>query len=367
MEVQVCTRCVMDNASDKTISFDGNGNCNYCNNALNRMKSTYFPNEEGSRLLDELLVKIKKEGRGKKYDCIMGISGGLDSSYLAYLGAVKWKLRILAIHIDDGFNTPSASDNIKKLCEKANIGLKVIKPDEQQFNDLTRSFIRAGVPDIAIPQDNLIFSYLYKESHKTGVKNFLSGGNFALESILEKGNSHGAFDKTNIKDIQKTFGTTSINKLPVMSLFKKGIITKYFLRINTYRPLDLIDYNRDIAIKELYQFCGFKYYGSKHLENTLTTFTQLYWFPHKFNVDKRKSHLSSMIVSGQIGRKEALEQLNKPLYEKNEMNGIIKIIQNKLNISDTEFSAIIEQKPKQHTEYKTSLFNGLLDKYYFKF
>lgn len=356
----------MDNFSDKTIMFDKNGHCNYCTNAIKRMETTYFPNEEGDKLLNALLTKIKNEGKGKQYDCIMGISGGLDSSYLAYLGAIKWNLRILAIHIDDGFDTSITKDNIKKLCTKANIDLKVIKPNEQQYNDLTRSFIRAGVPNIAIPQDNIIFSCLYKEASRTGVRNFLSGGNFALESILEIGNTHGAFDKVNIKDIQKKYGTISIGDLSIMSLFWKGIIAKYLLRINTFRPLDYIDYSRDKALKELHDFCEFKYYGSKHLENTLTAFTQLYWFPLKFKVDKRKSHLSSMIVSGQISREEALKELQMPLYDEIKMDAIIQLVRKKLNISSEEFEIIMEAKSKQHTDYKTSLFNRTLDKYHFK-
>lgn len=367
MAIQVCTRCIMDNASDKTIYFDENGYCNYCTKALNRMKTTYFPNEEGRKLLDELLIKIKEEGKGKEYDCIMGISGGLDSSYLAYLGATKWNLRILAIHVDDGFDTSITKNNLEKLSNKANIELKVYKPDALQYNNLTKSFLRACVPNIAIPQDNIIFSYLHRESRRTGVKNFLSGGNFALESILEKGNTHGAFDKVNIKDIHKKYGTTSIKELPIMSLFWKGIISKYIHKVNTYRPLDCIDYNRDSALKELYNFCGFEYYGNKHLENSLTAFAQLYWFPRKFNVDKRKSHLSSMIVSGQLSREDALIELQKPLYDEKEMNTIIQLVKDRLDINNEEFSLILKAKSKQHTDYKTSLFNRLLEKYYFKF
>lgn len=366
MAIQICTRCVMDNSSDKTIIFDKDGHCNYCTNALKRMENTYFPNEEGEKYLNVMLAKIKEEGKGKQYDCIMGISGGLDSSYLAYLGVKRWNLRILAIHVDDGFDTPIAQSNIIKLCQKSNIELKVFKPEAKQYNDLTRSFMRASVPNIAIPQDNIIFSYLYKEAKNTGVKYFLSGGNFALESILEKGNTHGAFDKVNIKDIQMKYGTKSIRNLPIMSLFRKGIITKYLLRISSFRPLDFIDYNRNKAIKELYDFCGFEYYGNKHLENTLTAFTQLYWFPLKFGVDKRKSHLSSMIVSGQISREEAVNLLNSPIYDEEAMDAIIQIVQNKLMISNDEFNSIMKSKSCQHTDYKTSIFNRFLDKYYFK-
>lgn len=366
MNYKQCTRCVMDNASDPTITFNEQGYCNYCVNALRRMPVTYFPDEEGQKKLYELIERIKSEGSGKQYDCIMGISGGLDSSYLAYLGSAQWKLRILGIHVDDGFDTLVTKQNMRNLCDKANITLKKIKPDPNEFKDLTRAFLFANVPNIAIPQDNVIFSYLYREAHKTGVKIFLSGGNFALENILEQGNTHGAFDVVNIKDIHRKYGTIPINDIPLLSLFKKGITSKYFLKTQTYQPLDYINYNRISAIQELSNFCGFEYYGSKHLENHLTEFAQLYWLPKKYGVDKRKSHLSSMIISGQLSRDEALVELGKPLYEDVRMREVVKIIKSELSISDEEFESIMSEKSKQHSEYKTSLFNKIIAKYYFR-
>lgn len=366
MDKIVCKRCVMDNVSDPTITFNQEGFCNYCTDAIRRMSNTYFPNSEGYRILEGLISRLKKDGKGKQFDCIMGLSGGLDSSYLAYLGAVKWGLRILALHIDDGFDTPIAKENIQMLCKKANIELKTIIPNSLQFNDLSKSFILAGVPNIAIPQDNVIFAYIYKEARKTKVKNFLSGGNFALESILEQGNTHTAFDVVNIYNIHKKFGQEAIPEIPLLSLFRKGILNKFILKINTYRPLNYIDYNKEIAIKDLNKFCNFNYYGSKHLENYFTAFTQLYWFPNKFGVDKRKSHLSSMIVSGQLTRDEAVIELGKPLYDKIMMNIVIELIKSKLKFSDTEFTEIMNSIPKQHTDYKTSLFNRLVYKYYFQ-
>ena len=265
-----------------------------------------------------------------------------------------------------GLTHPHAKDNIHKLCKNANIDLKIITPNPKQFYDLTKSFLLAGVPNIAIPQDNVIFSYLYEEAKKKKVKNFLSGGNFALESILEQGNTHTAFDVVNIKDIHRKYGQINISDIPLLSLYKKGILLKYLLKINTYKPLDYINYNRKGAIEELYDFCDFNYYGSKHLENYLTAFTQLYWFPKKFGVDKRKSHLSSMIVSGQLTRDEALDELRKPLYDESEMEQIISMVKSRLLITDSEFLDIMSSKPKQHTEYKTSKFNDYTNKYYFK-
>lgn len=183
----------------------------------------------------------------------MGISGGLDSSYLAYLGAKKWGLRILAVHIDDGYDTDLAKTNIANLCKACKIELKTIVPDAEQFNDLTRAYFLAEVPNVAVPQDNILFACLYDYAKKYGIKYFLSGGNFALEGILQKGNSYQAYDTVNIKAIHKRFGRIPIDKLPLLSQTGRDI-DAYIHGIKSLRPLNYIDYNRDRAIKELSDF-----------------------------------------------------------------------------------------------------------------
>lgn len=349
----ICKRCVMDNKSDTTITFDKEGYCNYCTEAINSMPSRYFPNEEGRKKLESLIDRLKDEGKGKKYDCLMGISGGLDSSYLAYKG-YKHGLRILAIHVDDGFNSEIAIRNINKIEKACNLDIVHVKPDREQYYDLTKAFFKAGVPNLAIPQDNLIFSYLYEYATKYNVKNFLSGGNFALESILQRGNTHSASDKKHIIDINKKFGTTSINKLRITSSFERKIKGQYILRINETYPLNYIDYNKEMAIKELSEACDYNYYGGKHYESILTTFMQKYYLPKKFKVDKRKSHLSSLVIVDQMSRDEALEELKKPLYSDSEIDEIIKEFINKIDISMADFNSIMSSKPKEHTDYATS-------------
>lgn len=348
--VKRCARCIMDNSSDKTINFDKDGNCNYCTTALSQMGTIYFPDARGKKKLEAILQQIKKHGEGKKYDCIIGISGGLDSSYLAYLGHL-WGLRVLAVHIDDGYDTKISKENLKKLVKATGFDYEIIRPDAEQFNALTLAYMRAGVPNIAIPQDNVLFAFIYKKMKQHRIKYFLTGGNFALECILQKGNSYKTNDIVNLKDINKKFGTTKLNKLEFISTTKR-IWDNKVLRIETPRLLNLIDYNREKAFKELNDFCGFEYYGRKHLENILTAFIQLYWFPKKFGVDKRTSHLSSMIVSGQMSREEALEELSEPLYEDKQMERYIDIICKKIGISEIEFREIMEAPVHQHTEYK---------------
>lgn len=346
-----CARCVMDNSSDETIVFDAEGVCNYCTQAYSEMQTTYFPNEIGQAKLTQMLEEVKSYGKGKPYDCIMGLSGGLDSSYLAYLGHL-WGLKVLAVHVDDGFDTEISKQNLRKLVKKTGFDYRAIKPDEKQFNALTKAYFNAGVPNAAVPQDNVLFAFLYKCARKYNIKYFLSGTNFALECILQQGNTHSAYDLVNLKDINSKCGTESIDNLETISILQR-VIDQYVRGIKTIKPLNYINYNRERAFKELEDFCDFQYYGRKHLENSLTEFIQLYWFPHKFGVDKRTSHLSSMIVSGQMTREEALKELEKPLYDKGQMVECINLIKSKIGISDEEFEQIMSAPSRQHTDYKT--------------
>lgn len=354
MEYQVCSRCVMDNSSDDTIEFYPDGTCNYCNDAIARRDKVYFPNSEGRKKLESMIRFLKEQGRGKKFDCLMGISGGLDSSYLAYLGAKEWGLRILAIHIDDGFDTEIAKQNIENLCNKCNIELIVEKPPEEQYMDLIKAFIRSGVPGIAIPQDNIYQAYLRKYAMEYKIKYFLSGTNFALESILQRGNAHIAADEVHIRSIHKQFGEVPLTDLPLISIFDRYIGQKYINRIFTLRPLDFIDYNRERAIEELRKNVGFDYYGGKHYESIFTKFVQVYYLPKKFGVDKRKSHFSSMIVSGQMTREDALNELKKPLYNEEQMEKEISLILDKIGMSSAEFVSIMKEPGKSHYNYKVS-------------
>ena len=345
----------MDNKSDEYIVFNRLGQCNYCSAALRRKERVYFPNDEGAKRLQLLIDRIKTENRNRKYDCVMGISGGLDSSYLAYLGSSKWGLRILAVHVDDGFDTDISKRNIERISNFPNLNLEIISPDPKNFNELTKAYMRAGVPNLAVPQDNVLFASVYKFLKKSHLRTFLSGGNFALESILQGGNTHTAYDLRNLKYIRKNFGAEEIKGLELISALKKDV-DAYIMRVETAMPLDLIDYNRDRAMEELKNYCGFEYYGAKHLENELTSFIQQYWFYRKFGVDKRTSHLSSMIVSGQLSREEAQKQYEKPLYIEADMDRLINKILDKISMSAEEFSDIMNRPTRQHSDYPTSLY-----------
>ena len=258
---------------------------------------------------------------------------------------------MLAVHIDDGYDTDISKENIRKLIEATGFDYEVITPDSDQFNALTLAYMKAGVPNIAIPQDNILFAFLYNRMKEYKINYFLTGGNFALECILQHGNTYSAWDVTNIKDINDRFGSMPIDKLKFISTIQLEI-DKRMLGIKTPRALNYIDYNRDRAFRELKDFCGFEYYGRKHLENALTAFIQLYWLPRKFGVDKRTSHLSSMIVSGQLTRNEALDLLKEPIYDEKQMNKYIQLICDRMMISTEEFERIMSAPTHQHKEYK---------------
>ena len=349
-EVTRCTRCIMDDSSDPTIRFDAQGHCNYCTAALSQKDSLYFPNALGQQKLEALAETLKKEGQGKEFDCIMGLSGGLDSSYLLYIGH-KLGLRILGVHIDDGFDTDISKENLRRLVEKTGITYVVVSPDATQFYGLSKAYLRAGVANIAAPQDNVLFAEIYALMRKKKIKSFLSGGNWALECILQRGNTHTAMDLVNMKDINRRFGDTPVNKLKFLTAYQR-VWDQYALGIQSPRPLNYMDYNRDRAFKELADFCGFSYYGRKHLENIFTAFAQLIWFPQKFGVDKRTSHLSSMIISGQMTREEALQELAQPMYEQAMMDEYIQILLEKLKLSKEEYDTLMAAPAHDHSDYR---------------
>lgn len=338
----------MDNSSDDTITFDNEGRCNYCRAALAAPQASWSPQEK-EKMLEELLTQIKHEGRGKPYDCVMGLSGGLDSSYLALLG-YRWGLRVLTIHIDDGFDSEISKFNLAALVRATGFDYLSIEPDSHQYRELTKAYLRAGVPNIAIPQDNVLFASLHRKTKEHNIKYFASGANFALESILQRGNTHHAYDLTNLRDINNEFGASKIDKLPLLSTLGR-IRDRRIVGLKTVQPLDLIDYRREVAFRELAEFSGFQYYGRKHLENQFTEFVQLYWFFHKFGVDKRTSHLSSMIVSGQLTRADALREMSEPIYNKDDMASCISAICDGLRLEREDLDRLVLAPPRQHDFY----------------
>lgn len=359
MNTQICNRCVMD-STDRSIVFDEIGNCNYCTDIVRRMDSEYFPNAEGAKRLDAMMEKIKSEGKGRPYDCMVGVSGGLDSSYVLYLGK-RFDLRMLCVHIDDGLDTDTAVSNIEKLRDASGAEMIMVRPDLGQYKDITRSLLLAGVPNLALAQDNILIAALHDTAKQYGLKYSLSGANFAMESILQRGTDNvNSGDKRHIAAIHKRFGTISISNIRFSTMFENYITRRYFRETTTLRPLDLIDYNMSKALDDLKEFCDYEYYGGKHYESILTRFLQCYYLPVYFNFDKRKSHFSSLIMSGQMTRAEALAKLAQPAYISSELlESDIAFLAGYLGMAIEDFRKVLEQPKHNHSDYPTSPMNKL--------
>lgn len=359
MAFQRCSRCIMDNATDTTISFDRNGYCNYCSDVLKRAPTEYFPNEDGKQKLDEIILKIKEECKDDPYDCIVGVSGGIDSSYILYLGYL-YNLRMLAVHVDDGLDNPVATENIRKLTEKTGTTLITISPNRAEYSDLLKSLFQASVPNLAIAQDNLIICALEKYGESNGIRYSLDGSNFAHESILERsGKGVNNCDAKYIMAIQKQFGALPLEHLEFATLTGR-YLKRRVSSVSHVRPLNFIDYSLEDAIKKLQDFCDFEYYGGKHYESILTRFLQCYYLPQKFGIDKRKSHFSSLIVSGQMSREEALKKMEMPLYLSEELLEEDKrFLASYMNISVVELEEYILRPPKFERDYPHSCLNSI--------
>jgi len=355
-EYRICERCVMDTDGDSQISFDAEGNCNYCTSALAN-KPDFPPLGDFSKL-QVLFDKIKVDCKNDPYDCLVGVSGGLDSSYIIYLGHL-FGLRMLGLHVDDGLDTEQGKANIQKLCAAAKVDLVNVQPDSEQYRDLTLSFFKAGVPNLAIPQDNVIVAAVTDATKKYRLKYMLLGNNFSMECILQEGNTYTAADDVHIRGIQKQFSEKPIDKLRLLSTFENSVLKRIRKDVKRVAPLNMIEYDFNTAVQQLHDFCGYEYYGGKHHESVLTRFMQCWYLPEKFGADKRKSHLSSLVISGQITREEALERLAQPRYPSEEMKEAdFNYLADYLGLSRAEFDNLLAQPRHSHDEYPKSLLSN---------
>ena len=334
---KICKRCVMDDVNTD-ITFDRKGFCNYCTDALERLPQTWHKN--GEEELKKIFDDIKKSSKNKKYDCVLGLSGGIDSCYVAYL-LKKYDLRVLAVHIDAGWDTKVSSENIKKLCKKLDLELKTIKIDYKEMYDLQKAYFLAQVNDQDVPQDQVFFAELYRYALKYNIKYFIGGGNFSSESILPQSWGINAMDGKNLKDIHKKYGTVKLKQVKPLSFFEIYISIPYIKRLKKIRPLNYISYNKEEAIKELHDKFGFEYYGGKHCESSFTRLYQGYILPKKFGIVKKKAHLSSLIVANQMTRSEAIKELNKSDYPKKQLEEDIKLFIKNIGITRKEFDEIM--------------------------
>lgn len=350
-EYQVCTNCIMD-TSDSEITFNEEGVCNHCIKFEEEIKPRWFPNEEGEKKLDSIIKQIKEDGKGKEYDCVIGLSGGVDSSYLAYVLRTKYpKLRILAIHIDGGWNSELAVHNIENIVKILDIDLYTGVINWEEMKDLQLAYFKSQLANQDVPQDHAFFATLYKVANKHKIKYFLTGGNYATESILPSSWGYNAMDATQLKSVHKKFGKIKLKDYTLVSFFQKYIYYPLIKKFKIIRPLDMMPYDKDDAKKIIIEKINWRDYGGKHHESRFTKFFQAHWLPTKFGYDKRKAHLASLIVSGQITREDALKELEKPLYDPKELEEDIEFLSKKMGLSVEEFKGIMKMPNKTFKDY----------------
>lgn len=344
---QICSNCVMD-TSDSEIVFDDKGVCNHCHGFYENSSKDWRPTQEGKRQLDEIINKIKQQNKNKKYDCILGLSGGVDSSYLALI-LKEYGLRVLVVHVDAGWNQEMAVSNIQHVVSHCNFDLYTHVVDWEDIKRLQVAYLKSGISNQDVPQDHVFFAVLFKMAVKHDIKVFISGGNIATESILPNSWHGNAMDAINLKAIFKQFGSGKLNNYDTISFLDYHILFR--LRgMRQYRPLNFLPYDRNEAIRKL-EAIGWRNYGRKHGESFFTKFFQNYFLPVRFGYDKRRAHYSSMIVSKQMTRAEAMEMLNEPLYNEIELENDIVYFCNKLDITRAELDNYIKMPLKKYSDY----------------
>lgn len=351
---QICTKTIMD-TSDPLIAFDEQGICNHVYEYERQERSYVLNGDAGEFRLAETAKRVRTHGRRRKYDCILGLSGGVDSTYLCLL-AKQRGLRPLVVHFDNGWNSELAVGNIENTVKRLGFDLYTYVVDWPEFRDLQRSYFKANVVDIEVLTDHGFMAVLYQQAMKHRIKFVLAGMNVVTEAILPK---HWIYDKSNlvnIKGIQQRFGTIPVNKLgsyPMLSPHQRRFYDRV-LRLEVVSPLNYIDYSYDDVKAQITEELGWREYGGKHYESVFTRFYQGYILPRKFGIDKRRAHLSTLICSGQITREQALSQISQPGYDEEQCSVDRPFVLKKLGFSEREFEQFLSTPRVEHSAFGVS-------------
>jgi N-acetyl sugar amidotransferase len=349
---QVCMHCVMD-TTDRQIAFDSSGVCDHCNGFKRDVLPNWHPNEKGKAMFRNMVARIKREGADKHFNCIMGMSGGLDSSYLLHLAVAEFGLRPLVFHVDGGWNTDIAVNNIQMLVDKLGLELVTEVINWQEMKDFQLSFFKSGVPHLDIPQDHAFIATLYHFANEHGIKYILNGGNFATECVRNPKEwlYHGT-DIAQMHDIQKQFGTRALKTYPFSSVLFHKIYLRYIKGVQVLKPLNYLPYTKENAIQVLSNLYGWRPYPQKHFESRFTRFFEGYWLPTRFGYDTRRVQYSSLILTGQLTREEALQELRRPAYDPNTIEEDFEYIAAKLGLTGDELRKYHEMPIKTYRDYK---------------
>jgi N-acetyl sugar amidotransferase len=352
-EYQVCTNCVMD-TTDSVIVFDEQGRCDHCNNFYNNILPNWHPDENSMQELLSIVEKIKSDCKDKEYDCIIGISGGVDSSYLAYYAKEVLGLRPLLYAVDIGWNLDVANSNVRKIADGIDAKLITEALNKEEVRALQLAYFKSQVPYQDTVQDHLIFASLYRYAINRGIKYVLTGANYSTECVREPIEWVYQNDLRQIKDIYHRFGTIRLKTLPFCGMFKYRLYYPIIKGMRVIKPLNLISYLKEDVIRTLEERFGWERYKNKHYESRFTRFYEGYWLIKKFNYDKRKAHFSSLILTGQLDREEALRIIAEPPYPEEEAMEDMRIICEDMGITVKEFKQLMAGENKTYKDYKNS-------------
>ena len=352
-DYQICTKTIMD-TTDPNIIFNENGESDYYVNYHQSILPNWNTGKDGYEELMRGAEKIKKEGKGKNFDCIIGLSGGLDSSYAAYVAKEIMGLRPLIFHVDAGWNTDKAVGNIEKLVNGLELDLYTEVINWEEMKDLQVAFLKSQIADQDMPQDIAFFSGLYKFAKKNKIKYVLTGANYSTECCREpeEWGAYPGIDKTLITDIHKKFGKKELKSFPIVDIMSYKLYYKYVLGMEVYKPLNLVPYIKDEVENLLFEKFGWEKFQHKHHESRFTRFFEDYWMPKKFGYQKRKAHFSSLILTGQMTREEALERVSKPELSEEFLQKEFEYVAHKLELTTEELQQIFEGENKTFHDYK---------------
>ena len=343
--------------TDPTIIFNENGESDYYTNYIQTIKPNWHTDEIGHKELIEVAKKIKKDGKNRDFDCIMGLSGGLDSSYAAYVAKEVMGLRPLIFHVDAGWNTEKAVSNIEKLVNGLELDLYTEVVNWEEMKDLQLAFLKSQIADQDLPQDYAFFSGLYKFAKKHKIKYVLTGANYSTECCREPEEWGGfpGIDTLLVKDIHSKFGKKPLKTFPLVDILKYKIYYKYILGMKVFKPLNLVPFIKKDAENFLNEKYGWESFQHKHHESRFTRFYEDFWLPRKFGFQKRRAHFSSLILTGQMTREEALERVSKPELSEEFLRKEFDYIADKLDLTRDELRAIFEGENKTFRDYKTKI------------
>lgn len=350
MKYQICTKTVMD-TSDPGISFDREGISNHYHDFHNVVKRNWHPDETGRQELEHRVEEIKK--KGQEYDCLLGLSGGLDSSYMLHAMVTQFGLRPLVFHVDGGWNSEVAVHNIQVLIDKLGLDLYTEVVNWEEMLDFQLAWFKSGLPHIDIPQDHAFIAVLYRFAEKYGIKAILNGGNISTECVLPPLQYfYWGTDMFQIRDIIKRFGTVPMKTYPYSSVFRHKFYLRYLKGVKVLKPLNLMPYTKAAATALLEREYGWKAYPQKHFESRFTRFFEGYWLPTRFGFDIRRVQFSSLILTGQMTREQALLELEQPPYDPETIAQDFEYIATKLGISPDQLRRYHEMPKKFYWDYR---------------